>query len=182
MADWYSDHIGADGLLDTSVASPPTVISAGLNHGRVRYKRAIVNTTGGNPASGDVYVFFTMKSSDRLFNLMVSNDAAHDVVTACDLGLRLRGTNHDGGAVDPNFFDDAVDIATAAVDRGEALVTGAQVAGTDRGKQLWEMLDDASITTYGSDPHLEYDITLTLTQEPTTGGIVVLEAEYTAGD
>lgn len=179
MATYYSDLIGADGDNDTTLPAVTKINSPGSSHGRVRYKRASVTAM---PLTTDTVRMMTMRSGDRLRSLTLSTDA-NSTAGAVNVGLYLRGgPSHGGAVVDADLFASAVDTTTAALDQTDVLVEAATIVGTDRGKTLWEMaaLGDGTDT---SDPVVEYDIVITPSTSLTVAdSILVLEAEYVAGD
>ena len=99
-----------------------------------------------------------------------------------NLGLYLAGENHDGAVQDVDLFCSALDISTAAIDRTDALVEAATLAGTDRGKTVWEQLA-VGAGTDTVDPEVWYDVVgVPSTSCATADTTIVLEAYYTAGD
>lgn len=179
MTTWYSDHFGADGDNDTSLPVVPKQVSAGLKHGRIR--GSIARFTGLPLLTApDVIRLMTLKSSDRIRSIKVSCDGGSDAA-AVNLGLYLTGANHDGAAVDADLFGSAVDLSSA-LDQSE-LFDEAALSGVDRGKQLWELVNVATASTYASDPQVDYDLCMVVTTAFTTADSeVVVEVEYTAGD
>lgn len=178
MANWFSNHT-TSGVDQNSLPTSPQFVPSGIGHSRARLKIATIDTSGSNPASGDVYRMMSFKSSDRLFELRVSNDGGHDVVTSADVGLYTYNADHDGAVLDVDLFDAALDL-TAAGDWDEILTDGA-LSGVDRGKQLWEQYA-VGAGSDTSDPQVTYEIGIALTAEPTVGGVIVMSALYTSGD
>jgi len=179
MTVWYSDHFGTDGDNDTSLASPAKVVSAGISHGRVRYKRATF-TGLALLTTPDVIRFYTLKSSDRIINQWISSDGG-STAGAIDIGLYLSGTNHDGAAVDVDLFSSAQAISSA-IHKTAALVESTVLQHEDAGKTLWEMaaVGDASYTV---DPVVEFDVCGTVTTAFTVAdSILTIECLYTSGD
>jgi len=179
MTVWYSDHYGADGDNDTSIASPPVVVPVGIKHGRVRYNRATIT---GLPlqTAPDVLRFFTMKSGDRLLELLLSSDGGSGA-GAIDVGIYLAGTDHTGAVVDADLFASAQAISTA-IERTDIFNESAVLQHEDHGKTLWALaaIGAGSDTV---DPEVLYDICGTVTTSfTTTDSILTLEAYYTAGD
>jgi hypothetical protein len=177
MSTWFSDHFGADGLNDTSLASPRIIPSAGIAHGRVRYKRAYLS---GLCIAADVLRFFSMKSGDRLIDLMLSSDGG-STAGAINVGLHLSGDNHDGDAVDADLFASAQAISTA-MERTSIFAEATTLQHEDHGKTLWALaaIGAGSDTV---DPLVSYDITGTVSTTFTDAvSILVMEAYYTSGD
>ena len=182
MATRYSDHFSATGddgdSLDMQVR-----VSAGIGHGRLRYKRARAN---GLFLTSDTLRMMTFKSSDRITELLLTYDGAN-TGGAVNVGLYLSGSNHAGAVVDADLFCTALTTTTLGVrtdilgEAGSALIA---VAGEDevRGLPLWKQ------ATYGAgadtvDPMTEYDIVITpSTSISGADSIMTLEAYYTSGD
>lgn len=179
MTVWYSDHFGTDGDNDTSLPATIKTVSAGVSHGRVRYKRATIT---GLPllTTPDVLRFYTLHSSDRIINQWISSNGGSDA-GAIDIGLYLSGTNHDGAAVDVDLFSSAQDISSA-IHKTAALVESAVLQHEDAGKTLWAMANIGA-ATLTADPDVNYDICGTVTTAfTTTDSILTLECLYTSGD
>jgi hypothetical protein len=178
MADFYSDHYTATAA-STSVDDPRIKTAPGIAHAKIHYKRGSV-TTSTATAAGDALRFFPMKSSDRLLQLMLSHTADASTSASGDVGLYAT----DGGAaLDIDLFGDVLvspmDDITAAIVRQDLIVDGA-LTNEDVGKMLWEQLA-VGAGTDTTDPHLVYDVVLTIAAEV---GIVateyILEAYYTS--
>ncbi len=177
MTVWFSDHFGSDGDNDTSIAVPGKITPASINHGRVYYKRAMIT---GMPldSTPDVLRFFSMKSGDRLLELMVSSDGG-STAAAMDIGLYLSGLNHDGAVVDADVFETAQVISTA-IERDDVLAAGTVLQHEDRGKTLWAMAN-VGAQSYTVDPLVNYDVCgLVTTAFTDADSIMVLEAYYTS--
>jgi len=179
MANWYSDHFGADGTDDSTIQSPADLVGAGISHGRLRVKRASITVTDN--AAADVCWMFTMKSSDRLYALYHATDGGFSASSSSELGLYTYAATHDGAVLDVDLFGAAIDV-TSAIDTLTDTFTAGALGGEDRGKQLWELyaVGAGSDTT---DPFVQYDVCLTLDgNDDTTSSTYVLIALYTAGD
>lgn len=177
MAVWYGTHFGVDAGTGNALVHPPKVVSAGIKHGRIRYNRAMIT---GLCLSAEVLRFFSMKSSDRLLEIMISSNGGSDA-GAIDIGIYLSGNDHDGAVVDADLFASAQATSTA-IARTDAFNESAILQHEDRGKHLWELaaVGDGSDTV---DPQVSYDICGVVTTEfTTTASILVLEAYYTSGD
>lgn len=177
MANWFSDHFGTDGDNDTSLPVTIKTLSAGVNHAKVRYKRA--GFTGMPLASSsDVIRWFTLKSGDRLLELMWSSNGGSSAGNL-DFGLYTYAATHDGAVLDTDLFGSAVDVKTAA-QRTSCLIESAVLQHEDVGKTLWEMyaVGAGSDTV---DPAITYEIgSLVTTDFATADSILVLEAYYTS--
>ena len=179
MATWYSDLISGDGSSVITLPDLPKINSAGVNHGRIRYKKARIV---GLFLDTEQLRLMTFKSGDRLIELLVSSDG-NGTGSECDLGLYLEGNAHDGAVVDSNLFADALSItgALARVDQIEG--AGGALNIDDRGKTLWEMLNAGGATSYTEDPHLSYDLVMLMSASSVTNGPdMAIEAYYTSGD
>ena len=177
MTVWFSDHFGADGTADTSIATPGKITPSSINHGRIYYKRGFVEALALN-SSTDVLRFFTMKSGDRLLELWISSDGGSGA-GAIDIGLHLSGTAHDGAEVDLDLFANAVTISTN-IERTDAFAEANTLQHEDHGKTLWE-LAAIGLQTYTVDPLVNFDFTANVTTDfTTTAPKLVLEAYYTS--
>ena len=185
MATYYSDHFSTNGLQADSYDGQIRV-SAGIGHGRLRYKRA--QSTPTSAGTSDTIRMMTFKSSDRLIELLISTDGNATGGTI-DLGMFLSGANHDGdslGANNINSFMDAAALTTLA-NRTDAFgETGASAIAVAtennaRGLTMWEIANfgDGSYTV---DPMTQFDIVITPTVAFDAANIVTLEAYYTSGD
>ena len=177
MAVWYGTHFGVDAGTGNALVHPPKVVPVGVKHGRMRYNRAMIT---GLCLNTEVLRFFSMKSSDRLIELMISSDGGSTAANI-DIGLYLSGNAHDGAVQDVDLFASAQAIETA-IHRDDAFIESAVIQHEDRGKHLWELLT-VGAGTATVDPQVSYDICGTVTTEFTDAvSIMVLEAYYTAGD
>jgi hypothetical protein len=185
MANYYSDHYTANGLQADSYDTQIRV-SAGIGHGRLRYKRAQATPT--NAGTSDQIRMMTFKSSDRLIELWISTDGNASGGTI-DLGMFLSGDNHDGASLGTNNVNSFMDAAamTTIANRTEAFgETGASAIAVAtennaRGLTMWEIANfgDAS---YTEDPMTSFDIVVTPTVAFDAANILTLEAYYTSGD
>ena len=177
MTVWYSDHFGADGDNDTSLPSIGKITPASVNHGRIYYKRATVTGLPLNSAP-DVIRFFSLKSGDRLLELLISSDGSPGA-GAMDIGLHLSGTAHDGAVVDQDLFASAQSISTA-IERTDVFNESAVLQHEDHGKTLWALATVGALSLT-ADPLVNYDVTGTVTTSfTTTDAILTLEAYYTS--
>jgi hypothetical protein len=177
MSTWYGTHFGVDAGTGVALVHPPKVVSVGVKHGRIRYNRSMIT---GLCLSAEVLRFFSMKSSDRLLELMISSDGG-STAGACDFGIYLSGNAHDGAVQDVDLFASAQAISTA-IARTDIFNESAVLQHEDRGKTLWELLA-VGAGTDTVDPQVFYDICGTVTTTFTDAvSILVLEAYYTAGD
>lgn len=183
MSRAYSDHFDTTGvaaLAGTTSFNPQLIVTAGINHARMRVKiaRAVVGTAG--MTSGDELRMMRFKSSDRIFRLSWMSDGG-STTYAADLGLYLAGSAGDGAVVDADLFGSALALASGAA-MTDAFAESAVLQDEDRGKQLWQ-LADIGAATLTADPKVQYDLVLTSTATGTTVvETVLIIAEYTSGD
>jgi hypothetical protein len=132
---------------------------------------------------------FTMRSADRLIELLISTDGAA-TAGAVDVGVWLSGDNHDGatiGSATVNLFADALALTTLSQRTSCLGVEGGSssipVAGEEcpHGMTLWELVNMGD-GTYTSDPGINFDITLNPSTTFDVATIITLEAYYTSGD
>ncbi len=190
MATMYSNHYNSSGSVEDGVgtlaeAMPRDAgqrIGAGWAHSRMRRSHARVGI-GSDAAIGDEVRMLTLKSSDRLYSLLVTQDGG---ATACDgdLGIYLSGSANDGAlphADCHDAFGTALVLDTAA-NRIERFETGP-FDTENMGLQMWELVNIVASSTYDFDPIKNFDITFTMTTEATSAvSLVQIEAFYTAGD
>ena len=176
MASFFSDHFSADGSNKSTVDIQKRA-SAGISHGRLRYKRASIDTV--DTANADEVRFCQFKSSDRIIEVFVTGDGTPSAGTM-DIGLYKSGTAHDGAVIDDDLFASAlaIDSASARVDEFTEATT---LGNLDRGKTLWE-LATVGAASYTSDPMEDWDLVGT-TDTGTTGNLAMtVEVIYTSGD
>ncbi len=179
MADWYSDHYNST-VAQSAIQDPRPAIAAGLNHGEYHYKRATV-TPGAGVTDDEKLFFFTLKSSDRLQHLWLSTAAGLTGTTmTSDMGV-YRG---EGGALyDLDLFCAAgtspCDDLTVAIARVDLFILGA-LEVEDRGKQMWELVEEGATQSWTEDPGEVFDIILTMNTETsvTAATELILEAQY----
>lgn len=183
MAIYYSDHFGG-GVASSLAATDATFIrdkklTAGLAGARLRDKRAsiVIGTAAG---IGDVLRMMRFKSSDRIFEILLSTSGGS--AGAADIGLYKAGRAHDGAVIDADLFGSAV-TTSGTVARVDQFKESTTLKDIDRGKQLWELVTIGAAVTYTSDPMEEWDLALTMTTAITVSlQTLVVEVKYTAGD
>lgn len=178
MARYYSDQYNST-VSQTAVEDPRPFVARGLSHSSLKYKRASVTAPAGI-TTGDILQFFTLKSSDRLLNLYVTTPSFTGTGQPADFGLYAE----EGGVLDVDLFageDAPLDDLTVAIARVDCL-TLAALENEDRGKQLWEMLEEGATQSYTDDPAVNYDVAMTMGTESTVtaGAEIVVEAIYTS--
>jgi len=184
MADFYSEHYAAvvtAGVSPTSIDDPLAFVAAGINHGKLHYKRGSVWTTTAT-AAADILRFFRLKSSDRILELVLNHEADASTSATGDVGLYTAG----GAVIDLDLFCDVGDVPmsdiTAAMVRANLFATATSALDNeDRGKRLWELANEGA-ATLTEDPLVDYDICMTVAAEV---GIVateyVMECIYVPG-
>ena len=176
MARFYSDHFSSDGSNQTSVDAQRR-ISAGLSHGRLRYKRSIVSAM--DSANADEVRFAQFKSSDRIIELLLSGDGGGSAGTS-NLGLYKSGSAHDGVVIDMDLFASDIDT-TGVIARVDQFKESSTLTDRDRGKTLWE-LATVGAASYTSDPMEDWDLTGLMDAGSDAVLELVLEVYYTSGD
>ena len=150
--------------------------AVGTGHARMRYHRARVLIPATGTTAADVIRLFTMKSADRIFELLVTSDGAGTALV-CDLGLhRTGGPLHDGAVLDQDIFASLLAV-NAAIARVDEFVEAGTLEQEDRGKQIWEY-DGLGFT---SDPNIQVDVTMTVTTANTTAANEIIVEAYFSG-
>jgi len=188
----YSSHYNTSGSVEPGIgalteelpiATPSVRVSAGYSHSRVRRSHARIGF-GTIAAIGEDARMLTLKSSDRLYSLLVSSDGGSTAGDA-DLGIYLSGGNHDG-ALPAAACVDAFSTTANAIDTGQNRVEVFAAGDYDEenmGLMMWELVNITAAATYTEDPKVTFDIAFTVTVEPTVAiSLVQIEAFYTAGD
>jgi hypothetical protein len=175
MSTYYSDHFSSDGAAVTTLDDQKRA-SAGISHGRIRYKAA--RFSGAAPQTTDTIRMMQFKSSDRLIEMFISSDGTPSA-GAVNIGLYKSSLRHDGAVIDADLFGAAIDQITAAA-REDAL-TEAALGDLDRGKTLWEQAT-VGAASYTADPIEDWDVVIVPSTNFTGNGIILLEAYYTSGD
>jgi len=172
VATYFSDHFstGANQTAVDRAKRPP----GGVGGGVLMYKRASAIPT--DTADGDIIRMITMLSSDRIIQIFYSSTAGG--AGTVDIGLYAAGDNHDGAVIDDDVFASAIAV-TAAVARTDEFIEAATLEDQDRGKQLWQLVDEGA-GTYTTDPFEQWDICFTLDTGTTTASAeFTLEVLYT---
>lgn len=179
MSDYFSDNL-ADSSANTTLVQGYKA-HVGIKHARTRTSIARATTADSTGfQTTDVVRMITLKSSDRLLALEFGADGTTGNAAEVDIGIYLTGAAHAGAVDDANLFDDAADVATLS-DLHDVFDLGA-LAGTDRGKTMWELVTIGGGTNYTSDPNIEFDICLTPGTNFDNDTECVLKAVYTSGD
>ena len=126
--------------------------------------------------NGSVYRMARLRSSDRISQLTVFNDAITGG-TAFDLGL-YRTADDGGAAVDDDLFASALDLssAPASASTGTEVLFEATAANIDKvEKRIWELLG------LSADPQVDYDLAFTADTVGSAAGTVSLRVRFTGG-
>lgn len=191
MANGFSNHYNSSGSIEPGVGTfteamgrdAGQLIGAGWSHSRMRRSHARMGI-GSDVAVGEEVRILTLKSSDRLYSLLVSQDGG---ATACDgdLGIYLSGAANDGAlpaAACVDAFSSTAIVLDTAANRVEHFELG-DYDTENMGLQMWELVNITAAATYASNPFVNFDLTWTMTVEATVGAsLVQVEAFYTAGD
>lgn len=169
MATYFSDHFSADENGNTAADSERRA-PAGINHGRLRIKRAKII---GTITTADTVRLMQFKSGDRLYNLKLTVNG--DLTTgAANFGLYKSGDAHDGAVVDADLFATAQSL-TSALDETDIL-DEASLTADNRGDELFVMAGQTE------DPMEDWDLVMTPTANFDTSEEVTVTAVYTSGD
>ena len=190
MATIFSNLFNSSGTVEAGVGALTEELgldtqkraSAGFSHARVRRTHARVGL-GTVAGIGDEVRMLTLKSSDRLYSLLVSSDGGSTAGTI-QCGFYKTGAEHDGAVASASSISCfmGAQVLSTATDRLEKF-DGGSFDDENMGLQVWELINIANAGTYASDPGGTFDITLTITTAFTVAvSIVQLEAFYTAGD
>ena len=153
-------------------AVPRVPNPAHLVRGTVYEIAAVVEVVAADD-NGSVYRLGRLRSSDRVSQLLVANDAITGG-TAFEFGLYETADNG-GGVIDADLFASAVDLSTAAPLR--ELAYEAIPANIDKAeKRLWELLG------LSADPQKDYDLAATGTTVGTAAGTIAALIRYCAGN
>jgi len=126
--------------------------------------------------NGSVYRFARLRSSDRVSQITVFNDAITGG-TAYDVGL-YRTADDGGAAVDDDLFASAIDLSSApsVVSAGTEVLYEATAANIDKiEKRLWELVG------LNADPQVDYDLALTGDTVGSAAGTISVRVRFTGG-
>ena len=147
-------------IVANTFASPPIQNPTVFENGRERCSVAVVGVTSGD-SIGSVYKLARVFSWHRIRSIRMFNAA----ITSGAANFGLYRVDADGGAVVlANAYASAVSIASAQT-------TGTELAFSNRAisamaQFIWQ---DAGLT---ADPHLPYDLCMTLTAAAAASGSV----------
>lgn len=161
--------------ITNATATPPVPNSANLTAGNLRESQGLAAITNADSV-GSTYRLFRLRSADRVSLIRIY---APDIGTTTAADLGLYRTNQDGAAVvDADFFASGVVLNAGAINGTditfEAAAAGGLIANAE--KRIWEALG------LSADPHLEYDVTLTLTGAADASGTALVRIQYVSGE
>ena len=184
MANFFSDHF-TNTVGGTSPDSPRIKVKSGILRSKIYYSRSVV-TIPTTVLAGDVVRFTTLKSSDRIQELMFTK-AVTTTATELDVavGFYESGQNNDGPVVDVDLFGVATDFLPQKT-RSDLFRNGGQVVKEDWGKALYELVDiGLASALYDNDPLANWDLAftvITVTGIPAAASEVVCEIRYTSNN
>lgn len=156
-------------------ATPKVPVSANLMNGNLRESQGFAVIANGDSV-GSKYPLFTIRSSDRVSQILMY---APDIgtTTAGDLGL-YRLDDEGGAVVDVDFFCSAQALNAGPYNGTditfEAAAAGGLIANAE--KRVWEAL---GLT---ADPHLNYQVVLTLTGAADAAGTALFRMRFVSGE
>lgn len=156
-------------------ASPKVPVSANLVNGNLRESQGFAVIANGDSATSK-YPLFPIRSSDRVSQILVySPDIG--TTTAGDLGL-YKNDDEGGAVVDVDFFASALSLSGGALNGTDITFEAAAAGGliTNGEKRVWEMLG------LSADPHLVYQVVLTLTGAADAAGTALFRMRFVSGE
>lgn len=156
-------------------ATPKVPVSANLINGNLRESQGFAVIANGDSVASK-YPLFTIRSSDRVSQILVySPDIG--TTTAGDLGL-YRLDDEGGAVVDVDFFASALSLSGGALNGSDITFEAAAAGGliTNAEKRVWEAL---GLT---ADPHLNYQVVLTLTGTADAAGTALFRMRFVSGE
>jgi len=149
-------------------ASPKQISDARLSKGALQEACGVLQSVSGD-SIGSTYIFGSVRSNARISQVLLSCDGAN-TTGAGDIGI-YQTTLNGGAVVDADFFASAQSISSALVNSDvthESGVFGIE----DIEKPLWEALGLLE------DPHVDYDVVMTLTAASDAADDVGLKIRY----
>lgn len=173
----YGPQVGETGHATTKASTPSPAPSSGAAGSRMRKKNPRITLPAlTDMAADDEVRWCSIKSSDRIFEILYTADANMGATATYDWGLWLPGVDHDGAVVSRLLFYDGLDQA-GALDRTDIFI-GNALTTIDKGKRVWELLG------LSEDPGLTYEIAMVADANETVVDAAVvgmLEVVYTDG-
>lgn len=157
----------------TNRDSKPVVISpAHLTRGPVYEAVGTVETAAADD-DGSIYRMARLRSSDRISQILLANDA---ITSGTDYDVGVYRTAADGGAVvTKDVFADGLDLSSAVAMRDVAYNDQAADI-SEVGMRIWERL---GLTV---DPMVEYDICITANTVGSAAGTLAMVVRYCQGN
>lgn len=173
MANFFSDAMAPTptSAYDASYRRPGAAV-----HARLRKKRAAFTLTAAS--LNDTVVLATLKSSDRIYDMRVSQTAGAGAGSIA-VGAYYPSLDHNpanGTLLQNNIFMSGVAV-TGALARVDALTNGAVIANVHRGLPLWQMID-LGTPVITKDPMRDIDIVLLYAVALTGGQPMTFEFDY----
>ncbi len=155
-------------LITNRDASPRVLNSSTISKGAMQMAAATVEIATADNI-GSTYKMVSVPSNARIAQVLLSCDDSGSLGTA-DIGIYQTTAN--GGAVkDANHFATA-QVFTTALKNSDVTFQAGVYGVEDIEKPLWEAL---GLT---SDPRIDYDVALTLTEALETAATVSLQVVY----
>lgn len=185
--NWYSEHYSNTVPLVASTTTgaitaddPPIKSPPGVAHAPMRIKRSLVDFSAGDTIpDASTCRMFPLKSSDRIFKMMLAAEAGWVDAADLDIGVALAGVRHDGALLGVGTFGINIDIGGGIAYADQFSVNTLE--DEDRGKPLWELVNEVDSQSWSVDPILDLDIIITFTQTLSTALSILLVVEYTTG-
>ena len=185
MPRFYSDHYTADGINQTQPQDVFVKNSRAVDGGLIRYKRCRLDSSGVTIASGVLLRFMALPSDIRPIALYLSTPGGMAPAMNFDIGLYEPGSDgHEldrelnGLFIDQNMFSNNFTMHTAR-NRPEILTSSSgNIPWTDRGLQLWELVNLAAPGKYAVDPQQKFHL-IARVQGGGVGDDLIMEIYYT---
>jgi hypothetical protein len=173
-SNYYSNQFGT-GIDQIGLPHPRRKSAHGVAESILRKHAIKVDLTGVSVAHNDRAILCEMKSSDRLYSLMIGWDATWTTAANADLGVWHVGHAENGVAVNSIAFGSDLDLGAAKV-LTERFATAAAITLQDVGKPLWELLQ------LSEDPNDRYNLVVQMqhASPPIAGGVIEAQIEYTS--
>lgn len=152
----------------TDLDASPVVKANPLEVGGTIREAIGVVQTNADDSSGSTYRMLRLPSRARVTEVLLSSDDS-GTTGLTDIGLYL---SDEGAVEDADFFASAVDIKAAALSQSDVTYESGVIAPQNQSKRLWEQLGKTT------DPDVEYDVALTLTEAVTAATDIALKVRY----
>lgn len=152
-------------------ATPRVPTPASLVRGPL-YEAVGTLETAAADDDGSVFRFARVRSSDRISEIRLANDA---ITSGTDFDVGIYQTAENGGAVvSKDVFADGLDLSSAVAMR-DVLYNDQATDISEVEMQLWQKL---GLT---SDPQREYDVCVTANTIGSGAGTITMVVRYTGG-